>query len=824
MKKQLVVTSTLLALASASFAAVVSDPIAHPSSAQGQVIPITVIDNGVRKDVTTDDESYDFDADNGGWSSFGTGLQNDTWHVEAVSPTHPANTDVWWSADASVGGYLSSSFVYLQTPAIDLSGADGASLSFDLYHACEAPGGEPEGYDSWDGCNVWVSTDGGSTWAVATPTSPAYNGASSFAFGSEFGMGPGIPQWTDTATGWQAASFDLSAYDGENDVRVRFVMCADPGFDYIDDNTMTGMQVDNIVVDDGSAASTVVWADDGSSNTGGAAETGFHVYGDEWMYSASGGNPDGHWVCDDAANLGCYIASPNIAITPPARITVTADIFCDMPDQDGDDDGFLEDYFHVEYSTDMGATWVTMYYDYAREGIAAGFATWDEDDLFNGSSILTLPTETDFMLRFRMTTDDNDDGGDGTGLHVDNVVITTASVPLNDLAITKAWFDYPRVEGYTILPKVEISNLGAEQAVNVRANWTVYQDSVGGPVAHANSFAIFTAQTVDGLSSVRTEMLATNPALFQWVPSAPGNYVAVLYPNTSGVPGGWTEEDTSNDTLQVAITVQEDNVGFLRYDSGFSSGWSLAQDAAEATAYMVRFDPLELSVTGQADPDEYAYDGEFLNMHLYGMNADDEVTIVVHDEGADDMTIGPLLAQYTTTISGPDDLNPNIMNRYIGTFPNLKCRTTPVWIGVRANPNNDTGVVGLSEDNGGPYWEGHTYIYDYTDDSTSEFPGDLRFFIQIGWGTAADLPFDLVVNAETIYDPNATVSLSWNSPGPVDGYTIHRSTDAFFTPDGANQVADVDQFTTSYTDDASVAGSKYYYKVVGYNGVCPAID
>ena len=65
-----------------------------------------------------------------------------------------------------------------------------------------------------------------------------------------------------------------------------------------------------------------------------------------------------------------------------------------------------------------------------------GYATYTDDDVFNGSLILTLPTETQFQLRYRMRTDDNADGGSGTGLHVDNVVITIAPVPLHDLGVS----------------------------------------------------------------------------------------------------------------------------------------------------------------------------------------------------------------------------------------------------------------------------------------------------------------------------------------------------------------------------------------------------
>ena len=287
-----------LVLASAASAAVVSAPRVHPQSASGATIPVTIVNQDTGSSERVDrDEVYDFNGSVQGWNSFGTGLQNDTWHVEPVG--HGGTyTNVWWSADASVGGYLSSSFVYLQTPAINLVGAVSPTLNFDFFYACEAPGGEPAGYNGWDGCNVWASTDGGATWSVISGT-PAYNVSSSFAFGEEFGMGTGIPEWGGTAAGWAPATFNLSSFVGQSDVRLRFVMCADPAFDHIDDPNMIGMQVDNVVV----SAGGTLWADDGVNNTGGAPSHGYYVYGDEWEHTGS------EWTCNDGLSLGCYVTT-----------------------------------------------------------------------------------------------------------------------------------------------------------------------------------------------------------------------------------------------------------------------------------------------------------------------------------------------------------------------------------------------------------------------------------------------------------------------------------------------------------------------------------
>jgi hypothetical protein len=763
-------------------AAVVSAPMVHPPSAVGQTISINLIDNGANARVDRD-EFYDFEGDTQGWASHGTGLTNDTWHVEPVG-FGAVYTDTWWSADAGVGGYLSSSFVYLETASFSLAGATSPTLNFDLFYACEAPGGEPVGYNGWDGCNVWASTDGGATWAVING-SPAYTASSSFAFGVEFGMGPGIPQWGGTAAGWQAASFDLSSFNGQADVKLRFVMCADPAFDYLDDPTMIGMQVDNIVVADG----VTLWADDGVSNTGGAPSTGYYVYGDEWAHTGE------EWRCTNGLNLGCWIDSPWISFTPPALINLVQDIRCDLPDSDGNDDGFLEDYFHIEYTTD-GTTWNTLTYDYngdSRPDWTDGYYTYSNADVFNGSLNFTLPTATQFKIRYRITTDGDHDGGQGTGLWVDNVDVVVASVPEHDLAMSKAWIDYPRVVGEFQYPKIEIANLGASVETNQRGFWKVYQDDV---LIHGPRPINTTAFAIDPLDSIRTEMTPAAPATWKWAPPAEGDYLLEIYTNLV------TDLDRSNDTLSIPFSAFEDGFGILRYDYELSSAWTLS--ASPDAGALVRFDPI-------AEP----WTSQFFAASVYNVEAGDEVHIVIHEAGADDSTIGPLLAEYTTTVSGPEEVYPNTFFRYLGTDPNLRCVDQPIWVGIRGNTTNPTGVVGLSGDNGGPYWEQHTYSYDYTDNSTAPWNGDLRMWMQVDWGVESELPFEVELTGTQIGN---SYTLNWNSPGPVDGYLVYRSADGYDFS-GA-PVADLPKGTTSY-NDTIVAGQRWFYRVVGYNGLCP---
>jgi hypothetical protein len=689
-----------------------------------------------------------------------------------------------------VGGYLNSSFVYLQTPAINLAGAVNPTLSFALYYATEAPGGEPVGYNGWDGCNVWASTNGGATWNVISGT-PAYTASSSYAFGVEFGMGPNIPQWGGTAANWANASFSLNSFVGQSDVRLRFVMCADPAYDYTDNPAMTGMWVDNIVV----AAAGTLWADDGVNNTGGAPVHGYYVYGNEWAHTGQ------EWRCTNGVNLGCYVVSPWITYTPPSIIEVVQDIRCDLPDSDGNNDGFLEDYFYIEWTAD-GSTWTTLTYDYtgaSRPDWQNQYYTYTNSDVFNGGLRFTRSTGTQVKLRYRIRTDGDNDGGQGTGLWVDNVEVTTANVPTNDLAMKKFWINYPRNVGVTQYPKGEISNEGAAQQTNVRASWTVYNATTNA-VVKAHSFMNNTAATIDPLTSIRVEQTSAAPATWKWTPATAENYTVKVYTTLA------SDANRANDTLTVPVSVFEPNIGFLRYDYSTSSAWTLSQNDGEDGA-LVRYDPISEPWTAQ-----------FLFARLYSLVAGDQVNIVVHAAGPNDDTPGALLGEYTTTVTGPEDVYPNYLIRYVGTIPHLRCMDQPVWVGVRTNTHNVTGVVGLSADNGGPYWVGHTYRYDYETNIATPWNGDLNMWLQVDWGVESEIPFTIELDGARV---GSNYVLSWNSPGPVDGYLVYRSADGYFTP--GTPVANLPKETTTWSDPLVPTG-RFFYKVVGYNGLCSVAE
>ena len=171
----------------------------------------------------------------------------------------------WWMADPTLGdsgGYNNSWYQVLDTDPIALSGT-GLQLSFYQRHSCETPGGEPTGYDGWDGMNVRISTDGGSTWAVLTNPTPAYTATSLYSFGDEHGEGTGIPGWNGLQDAWILTTFDLSAYDGQS-VNIRFAFASDGSYSTADgDPSYFGWEVDDIMITN---SSSTLFSNDGTSS------------------------------------------------------------------------------------------------------------------------------------------------------------------------------------------------------------------------------------------------------------------------------------------------------------------------------------------------------------------------------------------------------------------------------------------------------------------------------------------------------------------------------------------------------------------------------
>jgi len=177
------------------------------------------------------------------------------WHPDEWNAYQGSGTS-WWMADTAnynPGGYDNDWYVVLETDLFVLSGSD-LQLTFYHRYALENPDGASDyniNYDGWDGINVRISVNGGSTWDVLTDPVPAYTCTSLWSFGGIHLEGPGIPGWAGRQMDWTQVSFDLSAYFNQT-VMIRFDFASDGGYASIDDNSMFGWQIDEIEVSNNS--------------------------------------------------------------------------------------------------------------------------------------------------------------------------------------------------------------------------------------------------------------------------------------------------------------------------------------------------------------------------------------------------------------------------------------------------------------------------------------------------------------------------------------------------------------------------------------------
>jgi len=196
----------------------------------------------------------DFESGQGDWT-FADLTDVSSWHTSEFQ-AYGGSGMSWWAGDEDLGGYDNHWLQFLVSPTIDLSGTTNPTLEFDLFFAVEElTGGYPPDYDGWDGCNVWVSDDDCANWEVLDMLSPAYTCTSMYSFGYEWQMGIGIAGWGGFSGGvrpgaWVDASASLAGYTTST-VKIRFALCSDPVFCTGDDPDLIGMQVDNIVIAEG---------------------------------------------------------------------------------------------------------------------------------------------------------------------------------------------------------------------------------------------------------------------------------------------------------------------------------------------------------------------------------------------------------------------------------------------------------------------------------------------------------------------------------------------------------------------------------------------
>ncbi len=173
--------------------------------------------------------AWDFEADNGGFAGTGPDWQ---WGAPTSGPG-AANSGVNVWATQLGGNYSSSSNSKLDAPSVTVpSSHTYAQLSFWQWYDTE---------QNYDGGNVKVSTDGGSTWTILTPD-VGYTGTAT----SGNAAIPGEPCFSGhNQKFWQLVTCDLTPYKGQS-VVIRFDFGSDssvqyPGW-YVDDVRIEGAE------------------------------------------------------------------------------------------------------------------------------------------------------------------------------------------------------------------------------------------------------------------------------------------------------------------------------------------------------------------------------------------------------------------------------------------------------------------------------------------------------------------------------------------------------------------------------------------------------
>jgi len=195
-------------------------------------VNVSCVDNGCGEiNVTLDPQSTtvifsdDFESGEGDWTH-GISLTRDEW--EHGEPTHGASAysgdNVWATKLASDYAYGGGKY-WLKSPVFSLVGYTNVTLSFMNWYLTET---------CCDGGIVEASADN-STWTKINPNG-GYPGS---------GYGTWEPDYAGSGNSWAEAVFNLSAYEDNETVYIRFHFGADGSVDtdgwYIDDVSVTGI-------------------------------------------------------------------------------------------------------------------------------------------------------------------------------------------------------------------------------------------------------------------------------------------------------------------------------------------------------------------------------------------------------------------------------------------------------------------------------------------------------------------------------------------------------------------------------------------------------
>ncbi len=805
----------------------------------------------------------DMEAVNGWTHSDQTATQPAYWHVDNV-PIGDPNAPAWWVGNASFpdnavapGGYDNAWQQHLESPSINLSAATApVTLAFKARWKIEQPGGEPAGYDMWDGWNLQVSTDGGTTWAVITAgLSHAFTGQSSYAFGEQWCLGPNIPAWGSTtyANAYTVMTADLSSYVGQADLKFRYSFFSDPGFSAGDDSSYYGLIVDSI---------RVSHAGGGLLSNDGVAGGGWTTYavegggiGDTWDFEDSTAPtgmtaiPDQVWSWNaehrGIAGLNNALRSPLIVLPDTAtpgnagdtqwnKLKMAYYVWADLEDSDGDNDGALDDLYEIYVSADTGATWTRVAYDYGTtaltgdnhpdagnslngwvrrgKGLSTGGVTGDIN--------LTPWGEKAVYIEFRLQTDCNNDGGIGSGLHVDYPHIVATRAFATDEATGNMLIPFPVTVGLARPWTFDLINEGSNDLGPSHVRNLKYNRPDG------------SIQGTDSLQVLSGVTLTTNQRVTvsrSWIPDVSGAYrirVNSRYLN---------DQDRTNDTTRSPINVPLNGLYNMAVDVQPAGTYELGYHHRDWNAVLSNPRYVRYSPAADGVP---AADADTLDINkvqiMWNWDPTDisslpdgtaRCRIEFFGQGPDNRTPGALLYTYEEEIDTNETVAPgsdSLLNRWwqvdLSAVGALKRISGDFWVAVSGLDTVGTsGLPGLLALVTNPQDTTDTHNYTKRLDIVGEpiLASPSRFCVEV---TTNPTTWPDPVNNLTIIRDGVTNDciLRWSASNRADGYLVYRSTDVnnpLQTLLTASPIA-----PTTYTDTGVLnVGDKFFYVVVAVN-------
>jgi hypothetical protein len=767
----------------------------------------------------------DFESTYPAWTSVDLTDVGTFWHVDdtlAVGPT------AWYCGDTTLapgygGAYNNHWLQFLMTDTLDLSGATAPTLTFKAQWKMETPSGATAPYNAWDGWNVWGSTDAGATWTILTPTSPAYMRSSSYAWGSIWSYGANIPVYCDTIYKDTRLEhiFSLASLVGSSQAMVRWGFASDDAFSGIDDPTYFGLVVDSIRILDGE---TTILSNDGSADEfqqvqGPLAGNTWHLDGSTYH------SPDTCWSASVDTSLLCAIRSfPFLLPTGYTLLTIRYWVWCDMPDYDGDNNNALDDLYDIWVEgVDTSAT-TRIVYDYAYDDRApapggnslTGWVYRTRGLTTGGTQQLSIDITAwaghTVQLLFRLNTDNNDDGGVGSGLHVDDVQVVATRAFLHDLSAIELRCPFPTTVGTARSFTYKVKNEGLTSEGNsIRSQWWTFRPNGTQQSSASPTITMTLDPGHDTTFTVTT-----------WTPDVTGCYLLRARSNLVG------DLDHTNDTTWSPTNVPLNSDSNLAINVRPAGVYELGYHLREIQSAFLN--PRYIRYTVNTDvPTLGNYDITTVKvMWQYDSDLPDSGALTWVEfwtDGVDPDHPGTLINRVATRIDTSETIGAaghvHWWTLNLAGVPGLANRTGNFWLSV--TPKDSVGGGPLPLPMGRSVtpvaYDGHHYVIRLDTVGTPLNPSPGRYLVQTTVvPTTTSTPAE-VNNLTALRDGNTLdILLNWTASARANGYYVYRLTTPTQSYQTGTLLTPLPLTVTNYRDVGVLGtGLKFFYTVIAVN-------